>query len=247
MSHTPSRGNVILVRLLFYIGIIEWLIALATSSVGLTGPAVIAGGIAVVMMFLYFYFYTEEDDEMFGKRPEPTPTLPATPALPAEDRVEEKSVPVADTEIAGHTVIAKGVLFTGNIRAPGLIQVRGELQGNVDVQEGTVSVMRGGMVEGDVTCRRLMVNGRVSGNCRAGHVEIGEHGVISGTLLYTTLSIHTGGQICGESGLLTPEAAPAPAQDELPGQESEASPQPFSDQSPTGEDGADDDDDTRQP
>jgi cytoskeletal protein CcmA (bactofilin family) len=49
--------------------------------------------------------------------------------------------------------------------------------------------MTGGLVEGNITCRELIIDGCVIGQCRSETIEIDKNGNVTGTLAYRTLAI----------------------------------------------------------
>lgn len=119
--------------------------------------------------------------------------LPPVPLSEKEPTVTEKH---------GTTVIASDVRFEGNIVSGGHVYVHGTLIGNIDSSESLIKIMRGGQVEGNVTCRELIVDGKIVGQCSSDVIEICEHGQVTGTLGYRTLAVKKGGQFSGQAELL---------------------------------------------
>ncbi len=107
----------------------------------------------------------------------PDIALPPVPVSEKEPTVTEKH---------GTTVIASDVRFEGNIVS----------------SESLIKIMRGGQVEGNVTCRELIVDGKIVGQCSSDVIEICEHGQVMGTLGYRTLAVKKGGQFSGQAELL---------------------------------------------
>ncbi len=123
----------------------------------------------------------------------PDIALPPVPVSEKEPTVTEKH---------GTTVIASDVRFEGNIVSGGHVYVHGTLIGNIDSSESLIKIMRGGQVEGNVTCRELIVDGKIVGQCSSDVIEICEHGQVTGTLGYRTLAVKKGGQFSGQAELL---------------------------------------------
>ena len=119
--------------------------------------------------------------------------LPQAPVIEKEPTAVEKY---------GTTVIASDVQFEGNIVSGGHVYVHGTLIGNIDSSESLIKIMRGGQVEGNVTCRELIVDGKIVGQCSSDVIEICEHGQVTGTLGYRTLAVKKGGQFSGQAELL---------------------------------------------
>ena len=49
--------------------------------------------------------------------------------------------------------------------------------------------MREGQVEGNISCRELIIDGKVQGQCRGDSITIEEHGNLDDTLAYRSLAI----------------------------------------------------------
>ncbi|MCU6665003.1 bactofilin family protein [Silvania hatchlandensis] len=123
----------------------------------------------------------------------PAEFMPPAPASEKEPTVIEKH---------GTTVIASDVCVEGNIVSGGHVYVHGTLNGNIDSKESLIKVMRGGLVEGNITCRELIIDGKVIGQCSSDMVEICEHGQVTGTLAYRTLAVKKGGSFSGQAEVL---------------------------------------------
>jgi len=119
--------------------------------------------------------------------------LPPAPVTEKEPTAVEKH---------GTTVIASDVHFEGNIVSGGHVYVHGTLIGNIDSKESLIKIMRGGQVEGNITCRELIVDGKVIGQCSGDVIEICENGQVTGTLLYRTLAVKKGGVFSGQAEVL---------------------------------------------
>ncbi len=106
-------------------------------------------------------------------------------------------VPVIEKE-----PIASDVRFEGNVVSGGHVYVHGTLIGNIDSKESLIKIMRGGQVEGNITCRELIVDGKVLGQCSSDVIEICENGQVTGTLAYRTLAVKKGGLFSGQAEVL---------------------------------------------
>lgn len=73
------------------------------------------------------------------------------------------------------------------------------MQGNIIASDGVVKVMRSGLVNGNITCQELIINGTVKGECKAESIDIGEHANINGALNYVTLSVKKGAVFVGNA------------------------------------------------
>ena len=65
-----------------------------------------------------------------------------------------------------------------------------------------IKVMREGQVEGNVSCRELIIDGKVQGQCHGDSITIEEHGHLEGTLAYRALAIKKGGVFSGRAEML---------------------------------------------
>lgn len=117
--------------------------------------------------------------------------------------------PVATGEKPATTVIASGVHFDGNIIACGHVYIYGSLTGNIDAKGNLIKIMREGMVEGNVTCRELIVDGYINGHCTSDSLEICENGQVIGNIAYGSLMIKKGGELSGQSEVLQQEKEPS--------------------------------------
>lgn len=97
------------------------------------------------------------------------------------------------------TVIAKGARFKGELQVEGNLDVYGQLVGTLLLNGGTVRIMEGGRIEGDVSAAHVIINGTLDGTCASSEVEILENGKMKGLFKGGSLSIRKGGQFVGQS------------------------------------------------
>jgi cytoskeletal protein CcmA (bactofilin family) len=167
-----------------------WGVALLGYALGLRMFLVPAVGALVT-----FSGYLIKRLIMFGRdKPQSQQTAPAPVAMP----LTESSL----------TVIAAGATFTGNIQLTGSLQVFGKVMGNIEVADGRVHLMQGGVVEGEIKAPHLIVDGVLEGVGEAAMVEILSHGRLQGTCRSSALSIEKGGIFLGQSQQLD---SPLPA------------------------------------
>ncbi|BAS33157.1 ccm domain-containing protein [Klebsiella pneumoniae] len=135
---------------------------------------------------------------MFIKKNKTEPQM-AEVATPAATTPEPEAATSKKQET---TVIANGVHFVGNIVASGHVYIHGQLTGNIEAKEHLIKVMREGKVEGNVSCRELIIDGKVQGQCHGDSITIEEHGHLDGTLAYRALAIKKGGVFTGRAEML---------------------------------------------
>ena len=97
------------------------------------------------------------------------------------------------------TVIAKGARFKGELQVEGNPDVYGQFVGTLQLNGGTVRIMEGGRIEGDVSAAHVIINGTLDGTCASSEVEILENGKMKGLFKGGSLSIRKGGQFVGQS------------------------------------------------
>lgn len=100
---------------------------------------------------------------------------------------------------AGATVIAAGARFKGELQVEGDLEVRGHVNGTIQLTGGVLRIMQGGTVEGDVSAPHVIINGLLEGTCTSAEVEILESGRMQGIFKGGCLSICKGGNFVGQS------------------------------------------------
>lgn len=97
----------------------------------------------------------------------------------------------------GLSIVAKDMTIAGDLQAEGVIRIEGRVVGNVHAGD-QVLISEGGMVEGDVVTREVVIAGRVHG-CIHGEerVELQASGVVHGDITTRRLLVQEGGQLNG--------------------------------------------------
>jgi cytoskeletal protein CcmA (bactofilin family) len=109
--------------------------------------------------------------------------------------------------VASITVIAAGSVVEGTLRARGMVQVDGTIDGAL-IAEGHVSVGPEGKILGEVTADQLSVGGRIEGTVFArGHLLVLASGVVHGNARYTSLEVERGGVMDGSASRVDEQAA----------------------------------------
>lgn len=118
-------------------------------------------------------------------------SAPSTTGAPAVDRRR----PVVTQ--GGLSIVAKDLTIAGDLQAEGVIRVEGRVVGNVHAGD-QVLISEGGIVEGDVVAREVVVGGRVHGSISGEErVELQASAVVHGDIVTRRLLVQEGGHVNG--------------------------------------------------
>jgi cytoskeletal protein CcmA (bactofilin family) len=95
------------------------------------------------------------------------------------------------------TVIADGLRIVGSVTAEGLVEVNGQIDGEVHCT--SLVIARGAHVNGTVTADRVVVNGNVEGPIQGGDVILKSHAQVVGDIHHNSLTIEKGALFDGRS------------------------------------------------
>ncbi len=95
------------------------------------------------------------------------------------------------------TVIAKGLKIVGSVTAEGLVEVNGQIDGEVHCTSLVIS--RGAHVSGTIAADRVVVDGRVEGPIQGGDVSLKSQAYVVGDIHHQSLSIDSGAYFEGRS------------------------------------------------
>ena len=95
---------------------------------------------------------------MFNKKqnkPEPTPTINKEEIIQqiAEEKMQVSSPTVSEEKT--NTIIAKDVVFEGNVTSNEQVHIYGTVIGNITGKNNTVKIMQNGHVTGNITSNEL--------------------------------------------------------------------------------------------
>jgi cytoskeletal protein CcmA (bactofilin family) len=123
--------------------------------------------------------------------------------------------------MADVTVIGQGIFLRGSIRGEGDLEIRGRIEGDVEVG-GEVTIGEGALIKADVTGRRITVRGAVAGNLTGedgvrleegarvvGDLRGASIGIAEGALLRG--NVQTGHAAAGQKGRARTAATARPA------------------------------------
>lgn len=170
-----------------------WVFALASWCMN----AQLWAQVAAALTLLGFFLHTNQHqvNAMFGKQK--NPKQPSSPTVSSPLNTEKET----PREEKQNTVFASGTHFVGNVTSSGQVQVFGTITGNIDAKDNIIRIMRNGVVEGNISCRELFIDGTVNGECRSETINIEENGIITGVLTYSALTIKKGGTFSGQAKL----------------------------------------------
>lgn len=95
------------------------------------------------------------------------------------------------------TIIAEGLKIVGSVTAEGLVEVNGQIEGDLYCTSLVVSPKAS--IAGGIQAERVVVNGRVEGPIRGGDVVLKSRAHVVGDIQHDTLSIESGAYFDGRS------------------------------------------------
>jgi len=95
------------------------------------------------------------------------------------------------------TVIAKGLKIVGSVTAEGLIEVNGQIDGEIHCTSLIIS--RGAHVSGTIAAERVVVDGTVEGPIQGGEVILKQQAHVVGDIHHRSLAIESGAYFDGRS------------------------------------------------
>jgi len=95
------------------------------------------------------------------------------------------------------TVIAKGLKIVGSVTAEGLVEVNGQIDGELHCTSLVIS--RGAHVNGTVAAERVVVDGKVEGPIQGGDVVLKSQAQVVGDIHHQSLAIEKGAFFEGRS------------------------------------------------
>lgn len=95
------------------------------------------------------------------------------------------------------TVIAKGLKIVGSVTAEGLVEVSGQIEGDMHCTSLIVSPQA--FVSGGIQAEHVVVNGRVEGPIHGGEVILKSRAHVVGDIQHQSLAIERGAYFDGRS------------------------------------------------
>ena len=97
----------------------------------------------------------------------------------------------------GGTVIGNGLKIVGNVTAEGLVEVNGQIEGDLHCTSLVVSPKA--QIVGSITADRVVVNGRVEGPIQGGEVVLKSQAHVVGDIRHHSLTIEKGAYFDGRA------------------------------------------------
>ncbi|MGC2410733.1 MAG: polymer-forming cytoskeletal protein [Methyloceanibacter sp.] len=95
------------------------------------------------------------------------------------------------------TVIAKGLKIVGSVTAEGLVEVNGQIDGELHCT--SLIIARGAHVAGTISAERVVVDGKVEGPIQGGDVILKSQAHVVGDIHHQSLAIDGGAYFEGRS------------------------------------------------
>ena len=137
---------------------------------------------------------------LFGR---PTRADEEVTAMPMDTPEQYEEVPGLPTPLST-TVIAAGVTLADTLRGEGVVQVEGNVEGEIELK-GAMIVTSTGRVKGPVTADVVQVAGHIEGGVLArDHMRLEKTGSLEGDVTTVSLVVEDGGRLNGRSSMLKP-------------------------------------------
>lgn len=98
------------------------------------------------------------------------------------------------------TIISKGAKIQGELNLTAKLHIEGECDGKIN-SSNLISIGKGGIIKGEITASKLIVNGEFNGKANCETIEIITGGILKGDIIIKNLIIENGGIFEGTSTL----------------------------------------------
>src|SRR5579862_2997718 len=137
------------------------------------------------------------------KKTEPEWTPPPAPKMetPMTDNIPK--VPISAPVNQGTTLLGRSAVMHGEISASEDLQIEGQFDGTINLQDNCLTVGPKGQVKAEVHARQVIVHGSVNGNVTAREkIEIRRTGHVLGDLVAAGVAIEDGAYFKGSIEIL---------------------------------------------
>lgn len=94
------------------------------------------------------------------------------------------------------SIISKGLILKGNLVSDGLLEVEGQIDGNVKGNE--ITIRETGSITGKLVANVVNIKGNFEGIIKSQKINISGKAIIKGTLEYVALCVEDGASIIGD-------------------------------------------------
>ncbi len=173
---------------MFYLMCLSWVIALFYYLIH-NCLYIIYGCVTLLLFFLYFVRVVRTMS-WFKQKSKDT----------NENHLSNiAKVTVSDDNI---TVIAADSVIEGSFFSGSIMEVYGNVHGDISLSSGHVYIHPGGIVKGNIRAESIVVGGSTEGECEAKSIIILETGYLKGVMRCTYISINSGGRFFGTSEMI---------------------------------------------
>jgi cytoskeletal protein CcmA (bactofilin family) len=127
------------------------------------------------------------------------PPTPPVPSIPFQESVQ--AVPsLQSVESLGPDVthIGKSMVIKGDVSGSGSVYLDGELEGSVELVDGSLTIGSEGHIRANLQARSIVVQGRVDGNLYGlARVELKKSAVVVGDIYTPRIAIEDGASLEG--------------------------------------------------
>jgi cytoskeletal protein CcmA (bactofilin family) len=109
-------------------------------------------------------------------------------------------------------MIGKSLKIRGSITGSQDLYVDGEVEGTIQLDQNSLTIGPNGNVDAEITAKDIIIEGKVTGNVKAGdRIDIRKTGSLHGDLSTARIVIEDGAVFRGSIDIVKPEPAPKPA------------------------------------
>lgn len=102
----------------------------------------------------------------------------------------------------GHTLLARAVEITGDIKFGGDMEIIGIVRGNIYAEPGAdaeLTISEKGEVFGEIHAPKIIVRGSVNGDIHSSkHLELAAKAMVNGNVHYSAIEVVKGAQVNGK-------------------------------------------------
>ena len=173
--------------------------------------------------------YMEHSNEPYAHKPMTPPVPHQSPYQSQINPVKEPSHSQTRQEGSANTTLGRGMIFNGQIKGKGALQIDGQFIGTLDLDDMVV-VGESGQIEGDVHSKLVLVHGKIKGNVTASDkVTINARGTMIGDITAPRVVVSDGaifkGRIDMESKVVPPQKpAESPTKKQQPAEPPQGQP-----------------------